>query len=310
MGEPAPSSEAPPPAASPSPKKRRLALSVALAVGGGLIALALLVFLLTPKLSIAGFEIVQTRDTHFEFVLKLAVQNRLPFNIEISDYAFQLDLNGSEVARGHAGGPTTIAGWEETHVPVSVSGYEKDLPEFLQMGRHAPPLRREYAYKLTGWVQIDSPIHHRYEFVREGELPAFSMPDIMIHRIGVTRFDLFQPEMVLELEVTNPNGFEISQEKFISDVIINGIPVGKVDSPNRVTYKPQDVTIVPFNFRMESIRGAASMLTILQRGEVIVHVKGSLMVETKEYGKLPFAFDKEGPAPVFLQNMGMPGMQR
>lgn len=291
---------------SDRPLIRRIWFIVTVGAATATALLALLIYFSIPRITIAGFDIDQTRDSKFRFTLKLAVQNRLPFNLRLGGYSFDLYLNNERLTGTTVEERIEIPGWEETHVPISIEGYEYELPEFLQMGRRKAPERRTYTWHVAGWIDFLLPIERRINFERSGEVDAFQMPDIMISGIRITRMDLFNPQMVVELEVTNPNGFEVGQEDFIAEVHMNGVPVGRINARQKVVYKPQSQRVVPFDVTVESVRVAGGILRILMSREVYVRLRGSLVVHAGDMGVFPFEFDKEGPAPVF----GLPFGQR
>lgn len=283
---------------------------IAAAVAGSVLVLVLATYLLAPRISVAGFDIEQTPDTHFTFSLKLEVQNRLPIDVRVDAYEFFLDINDQEIGHTHHTDPTEIPAWETTHVTIEISGYERDLPEWLQMGRHMAPVKREYDYHFHGWIKLGRPFAFKYDFDTTGTLPGFSMPDILYDRLRVAKMDLFNPEMEIDLKIVNPNGFEIIQRNFMADVIIQGVPVGRVDAKRDITYKAHGEQVESFRFRMQSIRGGAAAMQFLFGGSdtVMLRLKGQLDVETDWLGTFPFEFDKEGPAPI--QPMDLLGGRR
>ena len=297
--------------AAPAPQTpgvRRGPLIAAITAGAVLI-LAVAAYLLSPRVSVAGFEIQQTRDTHFKFSLKLAIQNRLPVDIRVDAYEFFLDVNDEQLGHTHQSEPTEIPAWETTHVTIDVEGYEQDLPEWLQMGRRMAPVKREYEYHFRGWVKLGRPFGFHYNFDTSGKFPGFAMPDMIFGNIRLARMDLFNPEVDLDVRFVNPNGIGITHKNFRADVLINGIPVGVVQKPEPVYYEPRAERTETFRFKMESMRGGAAMVQVfLSGGEIMLRLKGSVDVHMKGYGEFPFEFDKEGPAPI--QATGLFGGQR
>ncbi len=295
--------------APPARKRRALKFVVGAAIAAAvlLVLAAATFFYVKPPIRAEGFDIVQRKDTSFTYTLNLAVLNPLPVDARIDAYEFTLTVNGDPLAHSKVFAPIDLPGFQKTTIPISIEGYEQELPDFLQMGRHEMPPRRDFHYKLTGWVDLGRPLRHRHSFDYEGTIPAFKIPDAVIHALRIERMDLFNPRMVLELEITNPNALAFTHSDFQADVMINRIPIGKVASREPVEYPPRSTTVTPFHFQIESIRGAAGALSILYKGEVLVRLKGTVYAEVKGIGKFPFEFDKEGPAPVYLQQLA-PGL--
>ena len=277
---------------------------IAAAIGGALLFLILLAYFLSPRISVAGFEIVQTRDTHFVISLKLAVQNRLPLDIRVGGYEFFLDVNGDQLGHTLQQDPTEIPALETTHVPISVEGFERDLPDWLQMGRRMAPTKRDYEYHFHGWIQLVRPFGFRYEFDTDGKFPGFAMPDMVFEQIAIARMNLFNPAFDLAIRFMNANPVEITHREFVSDVFVNGVQVATVSKDDPVTYEPNSERVETFRFDMESVRGASAMMrVVLAGGEVMLRLKGSVIVSMPGYGEFPFEFDKEGPAPIQLTGM-------
>lgn len=293
-----------PTAQPPEAKKLRRGPIIAASIAGALLFFVLIAWLLSPRITVAGFDIKQTRDTRFTVALVLAIENRLPIDIRVDAYDFFLDVNGEQLAHAEQAEPTEIPALETTHVHISVEGYENDLPDWLQMGRRMAPKKREYDYHFRGWIKLGRPFAFRYEFDHAGLFPGFAMPDMVFDSIRMARMNIFNPAFDLAIRFVNPNSVEITHRDFQADIYVNGIQVARVEKPEPVVYEPNVERVETFRFDLESVRGAGAMVRVfMSGGEVMLRLKGSVTVNMPGYGEFPFEFDKEGPAPIQLTGM-------
>jgi LEA14-like dessication related protein len=159
-----------------------------------------------------------------DLVFDLQVDNPNPVKIALDNLDYDLKLFNQTFLKGKQGMGVRVAanGSSQVKLPVRMQ-FDQLLKQYGQLGK-----RNEVPYALDLGLGFDVPLLGRIRLPVNyaGSLPIPKIPDIKVSRLDVQRLTLQKADLVLELEVANPNQFAVLLERLDYQFKLNGLDVG------------------------------------------------------------------------------------
>ncbi|MES9854579.1 MAG: LEA type 2 family protein [Candidatus Thiodiazotropha sp. L084R] len=159
-----------------------------------------------------------------DLIFNLQVDNPNPVKIVLDHLDYDLKLSDRSFLKGEQGmGMNLVAnGASQVKLPVRM--------EFQQLLKQYGQLKNqdEVPYQIDLGLGFDVPLLGRIRLPvnYEGRLPIPKMPDVKLSNIEVKRLTLQKADLMVELEVANPNQFAVMLDKLDYQLKLNGIDVG------------------------------------------------------------------------------------
>ena len=197
-----------------------------------------------------------------DLVFDLAVENQNPVAIKLAGLNYDLKIEDQSLVSG-----VTAQGLEIS--PVSTSTVQlpvtlkfddlKKLPgELWQQDRFAYQLDTKFVVDVPFLGQIPIPVS------KTGELPVPKLPEVRIRNIQLKNLSLMAAEVVAEVEIENPNAFDLGLSDFNYQLNVNqqSWGQGSINKSNRIPEKGKGTIEIPVKLDMTSMgRTAYQMLS-------------------------------------------------
>jgi len=173
-----------------------------------------------PRVSFQDVRYTGISFDAIDLAVDVNIQNDNPVSINLSGFDYQFDINDNPFLTGQQEYAFSIASMDQTtlQIPVSVN--------FQDMYNAVSSLLTEdqASYRMAGGVSFDVPVLGllRIPFSKRGEFPAVKLPDIQVSGLRVTRLDVSGADIALNVNIENPNAFELLLNRIDYALLING----------------------------------------------------------------------------------------
>ena len=135
---------------------------------------------------------------------------------------------------------------------------------------------------------------------------ALREPDIRLDRVIVRDIGVRGGKLDLELDIENPNGFDLRGTALTLGLDVEGSHVGDVRFSDEFTVERDGITSLTLPLRFEWAGVGGALRSALTQGEIPYEMKGDISLQTP-WGAHRVPFTKTGRAP--LTNMvGVPAV--
>ncbi|MEJ2622813.1 MAG: LEA type 2 family protein [Candidatus Thiodiazotropha sp.] len=159
-----------------------------------------------------------------DLLFDVEVDNPNPVAISLDGLDYNLKLLDRSFLKGRQAMGMSLAadGKSQVKLPVRME-FEQLLKQYTDLSK-----RHDVPYQLDLGMGVDVPLLGRLRLPVSytGRLPVPKLPDIRVKRIDVQRMSLQAVDLMLELEVANPNRFALMLQRLDYQFKLNGIDVG------------------------------------------------------------------------------------
>ncbi|MFW6278148.1 MAG: LEA type 2 family protein [Halorhodospira sp.] len=195
-----------------------------------------------------------------ELLADVRIDNPNPIGIRMAGLDYQVLVEGSALASGSREEGVRIGALQEGQFDLPVQIRFDALQEMVQSLRG----REEVAYTLALDMVFDLPgLGERTVPVEaEGTLPVPRRPEIGVAGIRLKELGWTQARAILELDVTNPNAFELAIDRLSYSLSVDDQPWASADEgvSLRVPAEDQGRLALPLNLELAAIGGSAFRL--------------------------------------------------
>ncbi|MCG8083504.1 MAG: LEA type 2 family protein, partial [Candidatus Thiodiazotropha taylori] len=160
-----------------------------------------------------------------DLMFDVEVDNPNPVAISLDGLDYDLKLLNRSFLKGQQSMGMSLAadGKSQVKLPVRME-FERLLQHYSELSN-----RDDVPYQLDLGLGIDVPLLGRVRLPMsyQGRLPVPKLPDVRVSRIDVQRLSLQAIDLMLELEVENPNRFALMLQRLDYQFKLNGIDVGQ-----------------------------------------------------------------------------------
>jgi len=172
-----------------------------------------------PTAKLADTRLANINFEQADLVFDIAVKNRNPFSIPISGLNYNLKIGGNSLIKGVTGQGVKIKKSTTSNIALPITLKFDDL-------RKIPGelwKQDQFTYQLDTSINIKLPVIGNYAmpFSKKGELPIPKMPRIQLKDLQVKDLSLTAADIVAEIEVDNPNAFDLGLSNFKYRLDIN-----------------------------------------------------------------------------------------
>ncbi|MBV2090102.1 MAG: LEA type 2 family protein [Candidatus Thiodiazotropha sp. (ex Ctena orbiculata)] len=160
-----------------------------------------------------------------DLLFDVEVDNPNPVAISLDGLDYDLKLLNRSFLKGQQSMGMSLAadGKSQVKLPVRME-FEQLLEHYSELSKHD-----DVPYQLDLGLGVDVPLlgRVRLPISYQGRLPVPKLPDVRVSRIDVQRMSLQAIDLMLELEVENPNRFALILQRLDYQFKLNGIDVGQ-----------------------------------------------------------------------------------
>lgn len=213
-----------------------------------------------PNAELTATRLANINFDQADLVFDLAIENQNPIAINVARLDYDLKIEDQALLSG-----VTAQGLQIK--PVSTSTVQ--LPVTLKFDdlRKLPGeiwQQDHFTYQLDSAFVVDLPVIGPYTIPvsKKGELPVPKLPVIRIANIQLKSLSLLTAELVAQVEIENPNVFDLGFSDFDYRLNVNQQPWGQgsINKSSRIPKKSKGMIEVPVKLNVASLGQTAYRL--------------------------------------------------
>ena len=203
-----------------------------------------------PTAELLGARLTNIDFEKVDLVFDVAVTNRNPFSLRMAGLDYELVIAEHSFISGvmAQGLKLNKSSVSKVAVPVTLKFDDlKQLPGELWKGD-------QFEYHLFTDIHLDLPVVGKYSLPisKKGELPVPKMPTVSLQKVRVDRLNLASADIVADIEIDNPNAFDLGLKNFNYKLDINQQTWGQGtgSTPNSIPKKSTGKIRIPLTLNL------------------------------------------------------------
>ena len=232
-----------------------------------------------PTAKLTDTRLANINFKQVDLVFDLAVENKNPIAINLAGLNYDLKIENQSLISG-----VTAQGLEIK--PVSTSAVQLPVTlKFDDLKKLPGELWQQdsFNYQLDTEIIVDLPVIGNYAIpvTKRGELPVPKLPDIKIKGVQIKNLSFKQAELVAQVEINNPNAFDLAFSDFDYQLNINQQQWGQGSIAQRssIPQKGKGTIDIPVKLNMLSM-GQTAYQALSKKQPLEYQLKGSISLDT------------------------------
>lgn len=229
-------------------------------------------------------ELTATRLANINFeqadlVFDLAIENQNPIAINLARLDYDLKIEDHSLISGVTaqGMEIKAASTSNVKLPVTLKFDDlRKLPGELWQQDY-------FAYQLDTQFVVDLPVIGDYAIPlsRSGELPVPKLPAIRIKNIELKNLSLMAAEVVAQVEIDNPNAFDLGLSDLDYRLNVNqqAWGQGSIDQSSTIPKKGKGTIAIPMKLNLTSM-GQTAYRMLSSRQPLEYQLQGGVTLDT------------------------------
>lgn len=232
-----------------------------------------------PTAQLTGARLANISFDQVDLVFDLEVENKNPIELDLAGLDYDFKIEDQSLVSGVTAKAIKLKanGTSPVELPVTLKFDDlKNLPGELWN-------KDKLAYDLQTTFNIMLPVIGNYAIPvsKQGELPVPKIPGIKLKGVKIKNLSFTSADLVAQVEVDNPNDFDMAVRNFNYQLNINQVQwgQGEISKSNNIPGKGKGVIDIPVKLNLLSIGSAASSL--LKKGSSLEYqLKGNATLDT------------------------------
>ncbi|MEW8027397.1 MAG: LEA type 2 family protein [Candidatus Thiodiazotropha sp.] len=178
-----------------------------------------------PTAQIEGVRLTGLDLEGVDLVFDVNVHNPNAFSIDLAEFDYALQLFEQPFLKGRQSAGLNLSAETGSHIEVPLRlGFQQLLKSYQQL-----KVADQASYRLDLGLGFKMPVigSLRLPVNIEGEFPVPKIPDFSISSLAVKRLTLHEADLLLQLEVENPNSFSLMLQQLDYQLKFNGAVIGR-----------------------------------------------------------------------------------
>lgn len=248
-----------------------------------------------PSASVVDMNITGLTLQDIELTADIEIDNPNSVGVDMTSYTYSLDINEKNFVAGNAQRGLKIDAKNSSMVQVPVTLTFLELLQTFQSMRD----QDESDYKFAASFGFDLPVLGTVEVPVQysGKIPVVKQPSISLAKFSVESLSITGADLLVELNVQNPNAFQLLVDDLNFDLEVNGLKSfsGKVNETINIGSHSAQTVKLPFNISFLNA-GMAAYRLLNSDEDLDYKLTGSTLIgsDLPYFKKSNFNFDKSG----------------
>lgn len=232
-----------------------------------------------PTASLTGVRLANINFEQADLVFDLAVENKNPVPIDLAGLDYDLKIANQSLVSGVTAQAIKIKanGTSPVKLPITLKFADlKKLPGELWN-------KDKFSYQLDTKFNLNLPVIGNYAIPvsKQGELPVPKIPEIKVKDVKVKNLSFSTADLIAQVEISNPNAFDLAMSDFNYQLNINQQTWGKgsLNEKNHVPQKGKTVIDIPVKLDILSA-GQSAYKMLLNKTPMQYQLTGNLTLDT------------------------------
>lgn len=248
-----------------------------------------------PTVSVVDFNLTNFNLQGVELTFDVEVDNPNPYAVTLANYDYDLQFNTFSFIKGKQATNSSIQANSKSVIQILVSFGFQELYELFSSVKD----KDETDFTFAANAGIETPVLGLISipFSKKGTLPIVKLPGIKIGGLKLANISLTKADFEVELDIENPNGFNLNFNELSYDLAFNGLPAltGKSNNSIEVAKKSTSSIVLPLSVNLFQL-GASAKKAIVDGKSFSYSLTGKTAVGSSLpfFKTSTFNFDKDG----------------
>jgi LEA14-like dessication related protein len=244
-----------------------------------------------PTATFSGMQITGADLFKSTAVFSFDIHNPNPINIRAGRITYDLSLNGRDFVKGQLdqGLTLTAGGTSRMQVPVTMA-YLDFFDSMAQLWN-----TRRADYNLTGGVAVGPVV---IPFRAQGVFDLPKMPKISLEAIEVQKLSLSGATLQCQVQMTNPNSFDLLFKKLDYALQLGGASLGRASALSAGPIGKNGKSTLAIVLDVSFAQLGRSVFQLLQGAKADYKLDGGLIFDNVDNGESQVPFSLSGRAPL------------
>lgn len=218
-----------------------------------------------PEVSVNSVEIRSISFQDITLDMEVLVYNPNPIGIDLESFDYDLLIEDSSLLKGSAAEGLSLEANGSSIITIPLTVNYKDLYQSVSSMRE----QDESAYRVDTGFSFQLPIlgEQRIELSHEGKIPNVRMPRFSFESLYVKSLGLMGADLVILMNVDNPNAFGIGLNEFRGVLDINKQKWAELSAGEAVYFPAGGSGELGFQFRLEFLSMGRTVRDLLSKNE-------------------------------------------
>lgn len=248
-----------------------------------------------PSLSVVDMNITGLTLQDIELTADVQIDNPNNVGIDLSSYSYALDINDRNFVAGNEQRGMTIKAKNKNVVQVPITLTFTELLETFQsmidQDESDYSFSADFGFELPVLGMVNVPVQYA------GKIPVVKKPGISINNFSVENLSMTGADLLVELNIQNPNDFQLRIDDLDFDLEVNGLRsfAGTIEDEVRLDGKSTQTIQLPFDISFLNA-GMAAYRLLNSNDDLEYKLTGSTLIgsDLPYFKKSNFDFDKSG----------------
>jgi LEA14-like dessication related protein len=215
-----------------------------------------------------------------DLVFDVNIDNPNPFAIDLTGFDYDLQLFDRSFLKGEQTQGMSLAGKSDSSVEVPLRLTFRQLLNTYQQLKQTDLA----SYRLDLGLGFKMPVigSMRLPINAEGDFPVPRIPDLKIKSLAIKQLSLEKADLLMQLEVDNPNSFSLLLQELNYHLKLNGVEIAKglIDKPLDIKQSGSAVVTIPLSVDLLQA-GIGLYSALLSRSGISYDLNGTLDAATQ-----------------------------
>lgn len=248
-----------------------------------------------PEFRVLSSELTGLTPTDAQLETRFEITNPNAFGISLGALDYQLSVNEADVLGGRQSQGASLAAGEATEVTLPLSLNFAETIELVSGLRG----REKLDYRIDAGMSVNIPVagQRRLPATVSGEVPIPRIPTVRASNLRLDNLTLSSVDLLLTLEVDNPNVFELIIDRFSWEFALNHHRVAGGDARQRVRLTEQGTGMIELPLSVSLAELGRSLSNTLINGEQMdygLSFESDFATGLPQMDSFPFSAVQEG----------------
>lgn len=249
-----------------------------------------------PEVSVNSVEIKSISFKELTLEMDLLVYNPNPISIDLESFDYDFLIEDASLIKGAAAEGLNLEAMGSSVVTIPFTVDYKDLYESVSTMLKED----ESAYRVDTGFNFLLPVlgEQRIELSHEGQIPNVKMPRFNFKNLYVKSLGLMGADLVILMDVENPNAFDIGLNDFMGILEVNKQTWAELNITEAVDFNSKETGELGFQFRLEFLSMGRTVRDLLSKEQNLSYdFAGNILLDSSlplmEEISLPLNIDGE-----------------
>ena len=232
-----------------------------------------------PTAKLTGTRLANINFEQVDLIFDLAVENKNPITLDLAGLDYDLKIENQSLVSGVTAKAIKLKANSTSPVQLPVTLKFDDLKKLPGELWNKDKL----AYDLQTTFNIILPVIGNYAIPvsKQGEFPVPKMPGIIIKDVKIKNLSFTTAELVAQVEVTNPNDFDLGLSNLSYQLNVNqqNWGQGKINQSSSIPKKGKGIVEIPVKLNLLSA-GKSAYNALVNKTPVEYQLTGNATLDT------------------------------